>query len=170
MSSSVRRLCRGAIIAAMYCLLTILFQPISFGAVQFRIAEVLTLLPILTADAVPGLFIGCLLANLLGGGIWFDVVLGSIATLLAAIMTRYLRNRRIPAMAMPTIFNGLIVGPVVYFAYVLAPGEATNVLILLSTIGTVALGELVVCYVLGFPFLKAMAHIPALTSDEQNQA
>lgn len=157
---SVKRIARAAVIAAMYCVLTLIFQPISFGAVQFRIAEVLTLLPIFTLDAVPGLFIGCLLANILGGGIWFDVVLGAIATLLAAVMTRKLMSKRLIAMAMPTIFNGLIVGPVVYFAYVLAPGEATNIAVLLSTMGTVALGEVVVCYVLGFIFLKVMDRLP----------
>ena len=161
MSPSLRRLCRGALIAAMYCLITILFRPISFGAVQFRISEVLTLLPLLTADAVPGLFVGCLLANLLGGSIILDIVLGSLATLIAAIATRKLLGHRLIAMAMPTIFNGLIVGPVVYFGYLLAPGAPIEYTVLLSTMATVALGEVVVCYALGFLFLKLMERFPA---------
>ncbi|MBQ8507460.1 MAG: QueT transporter family protein [Clostridia bacterium] len=160
MKNSTRSLTHAALIAAIYALLTVVFQPLSFGAVQFRIAEALTLLPILAADAVPGLFIGCLIANLLGGGIWYDVVLGSIATLLAAIATRKLRGRPLLAAAMPAIFNGLIVGPVVYFAYVRAPGAATNLPALLSSMGTVALGELVVCYVLGLVMVKALRHVP----------
>ena len=126
MKLTTRSLTRAALIAALYLLLTIVFQAISFGAVQFRVSEALMLLPVLTVDAVPGLFVGCVLANLLGGGIWYDVVLGSIATLLAAIFARKLRNRPVLAAAMPVLFNGLIVGPVVYFAYVRAPGEAVN--------------------------------------------
>ena len=160
MKPNTRSLTRAALIAALYLLLTILFQPISFGAVQFRISEALTLLPVLTADAVPGLLIGCLLANLLGGGIWYDVVLGTIATLLAALATRKLRNQPLLAALMPVLFNGLIVGPVVYFAYVRAPGAATSYPVLLSSMGTVALGELVVCYILGLLLLKALRRLP----------
>lgn len=160
MKLTTRSLTRAALIAALYLLLTIVFQAISFGAVQFRVSEALMLLPVLTVDAVPGLFVGCVLANLLGGGIWYDVVLGSIATLLAAIFARKLRNRPVLAAAMPVLFNGLIVGPVVYFAYVRAPGEAVNWLVLLSSVGTVALGELGVCYVLGIPLLKMLRRIP----------
>ena len=96
-SKSTRSLTRAALIAALYFLLTLIFQPISFGAVQFRIAEALMILPLVMPDAVLGLFAGCLLANLLGGGIWFDVVLGSLATLLAAIFARRLRSRKGPA-------------------------------------------------------------------------
>lgn len=160
MKNSTRSLTRAALIAALYLLLTLIFQPISFQAVQFRISEALMLLPVLTVDAVPGLFVGCVLANLLGGGIWYDVVLGSIATLLAAIFAR--RFRRCPALAaaMPVLFNGAIVGPVVYMAYVRAPGEAVNYLLMLSSAGTVALGELVVCYVLGLPLLKLLRRLP----------
>ena len=160
MKLNTRSLTRAAIIAALYLLLTFALQAISFGAVQFRIAEALMLLPVLTVDAVPGLFIGCLLGNLLGGGVWYDVLLGSLATLLAAMAVRRLRNRPLLAAAMPTVFNGLIVGPVVYLAYVRAPGEATNYLLLASSMGTVALGEAVVCYVLGLPLLKLLRRIP----------
>lgn len=166
MKLTTRSLTRAALIAALYLLLTIVFQAISFGAVQFRISEALMLLPVLTVDAVPGLFVGCVLANLLGGGIWYDVVLGSIATLLAAVFARKLRNKPALAAAMPVLFNGLIVGPVVYFAYVRAPGEAVNTLVLLSSVGTVALGELVVCYVLGLPLLRVLRRIPAKYLDD----
>ena len=153
-------LTRAGMTAAIYVVLTLIFQPISFGAIQFRIAEALTLLPILTVDAVPGLFVGCLLANLLGGGVWFDVVLGSIATLLAAICTRLLRKKRIVAALMPTVFNGLIVGPVVYFAYVRAPGDPVSVPTLLFNMATVAFGELVVCYILGLPMIYGLKKLP----------
>ena len=157
---TTRSLVNAGLIGAIYVALTMIFQPISFGAIQFRIAEALTLLPILTFDAVPGLFVGCVIANLLGGGVWFDVVLGSIATLLAAICTRQLREKRIVAALMPTVFNGLIVGPVVYFAYVRAPGDPVSVPTLLFNMATVAFGELVVCYALGLPFLYALGKLP----------
>lgn len=160
MKPTTRSLTRAALIAALYLLLTILFQPISFGAVQFRISEALTLLPIITVDAVPGLFVGCLLANLLGGGIWYDVALGTIATLLAALCTRRLRNKPLLAAFMPVLFNGIIVGPVVYMAYVRAPGAAISWPLLFSSMGTVALGELVVCYILGLLLLKALSRLP----------
>lgn len=163
MCSNTRSLTRAAIIAAIYVALTFIFQPISFGAIQFRIAEALMLLPVLMAEAVPGLFIGCLLANLLCGGIWFDVILGSLATLLAAIAVRKLRNLPAAAAAMPAIFNGLIVGPVVYFAYVHAPGTVTELSVLLFNMVTVAAGEVVVCYVLGLMLLYTLKKMPHST-------
>ncbi len=157
---STRGLATGGMIAAIYVALTLIFQPISFRAIQFRIAEMMTLMPIMTPYAVPGLFLGCLLANWLGGGIWFDVVLGSIATLLAAICTLKFRNKPPVAAIFPTIFNGLIVGPVVYFAYVHAPGDPVSISTLLFNMLTVAFGELVVCYVLGLPMLYALKKLP----------
>lgn len=160
MTANTRHLTRSAIIAAIYVALTFIFQPISFGAVQFRIAESLTLLPILIPEAVPGLFIGCLLANLLCGGIWFDVILGSLATLLAAAAVRKLHRCPAIAAAMPAIFNGLIVGPVVYFAYVKAPGTAVELSVLLFNMITVAAGEIVVCYVLGLMLLYTLKKMP----------
>ena len=158
---TTRSIVRAGLIAAIYVVLTLIFQPISFGAIQFRIAEALTLLPILTVDAVPGLFIGCLLANWLGGGIWFDVVLGSIATLLAALCSRKFRSKPLLAAIFPAVFNGLIVGPVVYFAYVRAPGDPVSVPTLLFNMATVAFGELVVCYVLGLPMIYGLKALPA---------
>ena len=157
---TTRSLVNAGLIGAIYVVLTLIFQPISFGAIQFRIAEALTLLPILTVDAVPGLFVGCVIANLLGGGVWFDVVLGSIATLLAAVCTRLTREKPFLAAIFPTVFNGLIVGPVVYFAYVRAPGDPVSVATLLFNMATVAFGEVVVCYALGIPFLYALKKLP----------
>ena len=160
MKKSTSYITRAAIIAAIYCLLTVIFQPISFGAVQFRVSEALTLMPVLFPEAVPGLFVGCLLSNLLGGGVWYDVMLGSVATLLAALCARKFRSRPLLSAAMPVVFNGLIVGPVVYLAYVRAPGEAINWTLMYTSIGTVALGEAVVCYVLGLLLLKALRRLP----------
>ena len=158
---SASRIARAGVIAGMYLVL-ILITPftLSFGPFQFRLAEALTLLPMLTADAIPGLFVGCLMANLLGGGVWFDVVLGSIATLLAAICTYKTRKKPLLAAFFPALLNTLIVGPVVYFAYVLAPGEPMNVTALLMTMGSVGLGEIVVCYTLGLALYFALKQLP----------
>ena len=85
---NTRALARGAIIAALYTALTVLLAPLSYGEVQIRFSEAFTLLPILMPEAVPALLVGCLLANILGGCTIFDIVFGSLATLLAALCTR----------------------------------------------------------------------------------
>ena len=77
----------AAMIAAIYVVLTYVFAPFSFGEVQIRIAEALTILPVFTPAAIPGLFIGCLVGNILGGAILPDIIFGSIATLIGAIFT-----------------------------------------------------------------------------------
>jgi uncharacterized membrane protein len=154
MRFNVRFLTKAAVIAALYAALTLAFQPISFGQVQFRIAEAFTALPLLMPEAIQGLFVGCLIANLLGGGVLLDVVFGSLATLAAAIFTRRLREKKLAALSMPVIWNGLIVGPVVYFFYVMGEG-AFSLGALLFTCFTVALGEAVVVYALGLGLFEA---------------
>lgn len=153
---STKSLTRAAMIAAFYCVLTLLFQPFSYGPVQFRISEALTLLPVLLPEAVPGLTIGCLLANILGGAPWYDVVFGTLATLLAAICTRKLRDLPAVGAAMPVLFNAVIVGPVVYLAYSHAPGAAFSLPLLLKDVSTVAIGEAVICYVLGLMLVSTL--------------
>lgn len=160
MKSTTKSLTRAAMIAALYAVLTLIFQPISYGPVQFRISEALTLLPILTVDAIPGLFIGCLLANLLGGALWYDVVFGSLATLLAAICTRRFREKPALGAAMPVIFNGLIVGPVVYLAWSKAPDAAFSLPLMLADMGSVAFGEAVICFILGLILVAALKKSP----------
>lgn len=151
------RIARAAMVAAMYVLLTFAFQTFSFGAIQFRISEALMLLPVAADFAVPGLFIGCLIANLICGGVWYDIVIGSLATLIAALLVRRLRTHVWAAAAMPAIVNGVMVGPVVYIAYVSGAGIG----VLLGTIATVAIGEIVVCYALGVPMLHLLKRMPA---------
>ena len=99
---TVKNLCLSGIIAALYAGLTILLQAISFGPVQIRVAEAMTLLPLLTPAAVPGLAIGCFVANLICST-WQDWVFGTLATLIAAVMTRKLRNNLYLAAAMPVV-------------------------------------------------------------------
>lgn len=137
---------RGAIIAALYVVLVLVFQPISFGPVQFRVAEALTVLPFLMIEAVPGLFIGCLIANIFGGLGLLDVFLGSAATLAAALLTYYMPNKLLAAGA-PVVVNGLIVGAYLSFL--------TDMPMLLSVL-YVALGEAMACYALGLPLLNLL--------------
>lgn len=136
------RLTRGALIAAVYAALCVALAPISYGQLQFRISEALTILPLLMPEAVPGLAIGCLIANLAGGAGILDVVFGMLATLVAGLCTRRLRRGPAWVALLPVvILNGLIVGWVL----------SVYGLPLLPAIGSVALGQAVVCYVLGLP-------------------
>ncbi|MDD3731996.1 MAG: QueT transporter family protein [candidate division Zixibacteria bacterium] len=87
---NLRELSIAGLIAAVYAVISLVFLPVSFGIYQVRIAEALTVLPFITVAAVPGLFIGCLIANIFGGMGWPDIVFGSLVTLVAALATRYI--------------------------------------------------------------------------------
>lgn len=146
-------LTRAAVIAALYAALTLLLAPISYGEVQIRLSEALTLLPVLLPEAVPALAVGCLLANILGGATIFDIVFGTLATLLAAVCTRAFAKNVLLASAMPVLFNGVIVGAVVHYCY--APVVALPLCMIF-----VACGEAVACMVLGPILLRAVRGIP----------
>lgn len=148
MSRSTRMLCVSAVVAALYTGLTLLFQPISFGAVQLRVSEALTLLPVLTSAAIPGLAVGCLLSNLLAGANVYDVAFGTLATLLASLVTRRLRKSLWLAALPPVVANAVIVGLVITYAY----GVPTPLLNIL----TVGAGEAVVCFALGVPAVRLL--------------
>ena len=135
----------GAMIAAAYVVLTLFINAfdLASGAVQVRISEALTILPAFTPSAVPGLFIGCILANLMGGNHILDVVFGSLATLLGALGTRKLRNAHpLLAPVPPIIANTLIVPFVLRYAYGI-PGPIPLMML------TVGIGEVLSCGVLG---------------------
>ena len=152
-TQATRRLARGAVIAALYTALTLLLAPISYGQLQVRLSEALTLLPILLPEAVPALAIGCLLSNILGGCTIFDIVFGTLATLLAALCTRRLRGKFWLAAAMPVVFNGVIVGAVVHYCY--SPAFP-----LLLCMLTVAIGEAIACMIVGPLLIGALRRIP----------
>lgn len=146
-SMSARTLAMAGITAAAYVALTLLFLPISFAQIQFRVSEALTLLPLLSPSSVPGLFIGCLTANLITGQPWQDVVFGSLATLIAALLTRGLRRRPLLAAAMPVLVNALVISLMLWFAYGLHP---------YISFLTVGAGQAVVCYGLGLPLIRLL--------------
>ncbi len=142
-NKNVTFLTQAAMIAAIYVVLTFVFAPISFGEVQIRIAEMLTILPIFTPAAIPGLFVGCLIGNITGGAILPDVLFGSIATLLGAVGTYQLRKcRRVIAVLPPVLANICIVPFVLRYAY----GVALPIPFLMLTVG---IGEVVSCEILG---------------------
>ena len=142
---STRSLCVSAVIAALYAALTILLAPISYGSIQCRISEAMTLLPMVLPQAIPGLFVGCLIANLYTGMLT-DIIFGSLATLLAAIGTYLLRKKPILAATCPVISNGVIVGLVLSLSF--------NLPVAL-TMAEVAIGESV-AVLIGFALLRAL--------------
>lgn len=143
-------LVQGAAIAAVYTALTLLLMPLSYGVMQIRISEALTVLPALTPAAIPGLFLGCFIANMLGPNGMIDMVLGSSATLLAAITSYKLRSRPLLVPLPPVLANGLIIGPMLYYVYAVPVP-------LWACILWVALGEAIACYGIGLPLLKYMS-------------
>ena len=148
---NTKNLCLSALIAALYAALTLAFQPISYGAVQFRISEALTLLPVLFPQAVPGLTLGCLISNLFNpmGATVYDVVFGTLATLIAAVLTWRMRASIWVRARPPVLCNAVIVGLVLTYAY--------GIDMLWMNMLTVGLGEAVVCYVLGVPMIKLLS-------------
>ena len=140
----------SAIIAALYAVLSLALAPISYGLLQVRIAEALCVLPYFTAAAVPGLFIGCLLANAIGVALGLtvgtDVLFGSIATLLAAVLGRLLRKRAWLVPLPAVLVNAVIIGCELYFVF------GVNVS-LLACMLYVGVGQILSCYVLGLPLL-----------------
>ena len=140
---------QAAMIAAIYVVLCLVFEPISYGAIQTRVAEALTVLPFFTPAAIPGLFIGCLLANFLGGAAALDVIFGSIATLIGAVGSYLLRKNRYLVSVPPILANMIIVPWVLRFAY------GSEDMIWFSTI-TVGIGEILAIGVLGNLLLLAL--------------
>lgn len=141
--NSILFLTQAAMIAAVYVVLTCLFSAFSFGQVQIRVAEALTILPVFTPAAVPGLFIGCLIGNTLGGAILPDVLFGSLATLIGAFGTRLLRRKHPVLCTLPPIVANTIVVPLVLrYAY----GIHMPIWLMMITVG---IGEVIGCGVFG---------------------
>ena len=159
-NKKTRFLVESAIIAAIYAALTLAIYPLSYGAVQFRFSEALTVLPVFTPAAIPGLTIGCIIANLAGPMSWIDCIFGALATLLAAICTRLTRNikfKNMPLLSLifPVIFNAVIIGLEINIFFLPAGETFTFTGFLISALW-VGLGEAVVCFLLGTPLAFAL--------------
>ena len=150
---SVRKLARCGMVAALYVVLCMALQPFSYGAVQVRVAEALCLLPVFGAEYIFGVVLGCFLANLLGSTI-VDVIFGTLATLLACVVTYKLRNVRFKGLAIvpslpPVLFNAVIIGIEIA---VMFPDPSSSAPLWLACITngiSVGIGELISCTVLG---------------------
>lgn len=145
-----RRLVRAAMIAAVYVALCLALAPLSFGTVQVRFAEVLTLLPVLCPEAILGVSLGCFLSNMVASAP-VDMVVGTAATLLAALVSYKLRKVRFKGLPLasalpPVLFNAFIVGIELTLLY--SPANAPPTLYLINIL-TVGAGQLVSCMLLG---------------------
>lgn len=153
---------QAAVIAALYATLTILQNTLLPGtasmAVQFRVSEVLTILAVFTPAAIPGLTMGCIIANISSLSVLgpYDMIFGSLASLLAAVLMYLLRNKRlfklpVAAALMPALANGILVGFEIEFFFVEGGFHFGDFLL---QGGLVALGELGVLFVLGLPLAR----------------
>lgn len=143
---------QAALIAAVYTALTLFAGSIGLagGAIQLRFSEALTVLPFFTPAAIPGLFIGCVLSNMLTGCVIWDVIFGSLATLIGAVFTRLLRKKHyLLAPVPPIIANTLIIPFVLSYAY----GAPESIYFLMLTVG---IGEILSCGVLGILLMKGI--------------
>ena len=163
-STNVRFLVQAAMIAALYTALTLVAIMLNwaFGPVQFRFSEAMTVLPMFTPAAIPGLAVGCFLSNVWSNMGVMDMIFGTLATLLAAVATRAARHVRvkgIPVLAPlpPVVCNALIVGLEITLV---SPGGFLWPAFLANAL-SVGAGELVVCYVLGLPLAILLDRLDA---------
>ncbi len=162
---------QAAIVAALYVAINFAQEMIlptsSISPVQFRVSEVLCTLAVFTPAAIPGLTVGCLLSNIVSVGVLpLDMVLGTLATFLAAVCAYYLRNIKVfsvPVLSllMPVVFNAVIIGLELEIFYI--EGDFTFIGFLFQA-ATVALGEFGVCIVLGIPFYFMLKKLPMFTN------
>lgn len=133
---------QAAMIAAIYIVLTLMLIPLGYGPVQFRVSEALCILPYFSPAAIPGVFIGCLLSNALGGAVILDVIFGSLASLIGAVGSYLLRRWRWAVCIPPIVSNTLIIPWVLRFAY----GNDQIIPYMMVTVG---IGEVLAIGVLG---------------------
>ena len=163
----VFRLAVMAVIAAAYAALTIVLAPISYGPVQFRVSEALTALPFLMPGAVWGIFAGCVLANLYTGSV-LDIVFGSLATLLAGLLTAWFGKKgntvknRLLGCLMPVLFNAVIVGAVLTWGYGFQEFPDKPLASYGFNALTVGIGEVGVLYLIGYTLIRQLPKIKAI--------
>lgn len=153
-----KKITRAGIIGAIYAVLTLVLYPISFGAVQIRVSEALCLLPLILPESIIGLSVGCLIANLFGNGA-LDIVLGTLATLISAILT-YFVGKKIKSVPLKIIVSGIF--PVIINAIVipftfLAITETFAVYLISA--GQIFIGQALAVYLVGTPLYLAISRI-----------
>lgn len=163
MKNRVRKLTEGAMIAAVYAVLTLVFWQFSSLQIQVRLSESLCVLPLFTSAAVPGLTIGCFLVNILMGNIW-DAIFGTLATLLSSAAAYCIgKKAKHPWLApLPSVvFNALILPFVLYFGYGLtAFGDENGMWLVLGLNSlSIAIGQCIACYGVGMPLYYLIRRI-----------
>lgn len=155
---TTKRLCRAGIIAALYVALTYAFAPLAYGPFQIRPAEALCILPVFFPEAIPALYVGCMLSNLASPYLFYDVFIGSLATLFAAFSSymvgRFLKKepfRVILCGLFPVLFNAVIIPFVIVFLCGGAEGFSSTAIAYFTFMGSLALTEAVWVYGLGTP-------------------
>jgi uncharacterized membrane protein len=151
----IKIVCLCAATAALYAVLTMITAPVAFGAIQFRVSEALCVLPFFVPQTAWGLFAGCIISNIMSGNV-FDIIFGSLATLLAAGCTALMGKRgknALLACLMPVLFNGIIVGAVITYAYE-GGGLLDSLRLFAVNALWVSLGEAAVMFILGYPLIK----------------
>lgn len=146
----VQFITQGAVIAALYLVMVLLFDTWSFGPIQFRIAEALVIMPYFTPAGIPGLFVGCLVANIIGGGMIWDIIFGSVATLIGAVGTYLVRKNKWLAPIPPILSNTIIIPFVLKYAY----GYDGLLPYFMLTVG---LSEVIVCGIIGMALLMLLS-------------
>lgn len=146
---NVRFMVQAAVIAALYVVVTYSIAPFSSGLFQLRLSEAFTVLPALTSAAIPGLFVGCLLGNLLVGATLPDIIFGSLTTLVAAFISYKLRGNKWLVPLPPVVLNAIVVG------YMLVNIYAVPVPLYVA-MAWVAAGQFVACYIIGLPLLSIL--------------
>jgi uncharacterized membrane protein len=158
MSAKIRFITKAAIIAAVYVVLVVVW-PFSSGVVQVRLAEALTVLPYFTAAAIPGVTLGCLTANILTGCAVYDVIFGTLATFVGAVVSYKLRRvSKLLVPVPPIIANTLIVPFILRYVYAI---EGSIPFFML----TVGAGEVISCGVIGIALLLALERLPQSVTD-----
>ncbi|MDH8676566.1 QueT transporter family protein [Fusibacter bizertensis] len=160
MNRNVNYVVKAGVIAALYVVLVMVFSFSSFGPIQFRIAEALTILPYFTSAAIPGVFVGCLIANIVGGAVIWDIIFGSLATLLAAYLSYKLRKKAWLVTVPPILINTIVVGFLLKLAYGIPDG-------LLVLMGGVLMGELVSVFGIGMILLNALKPVSKFIVDKE---
>ena len=155
---TTKRLCRAGIIAALYVALTYAFAPLAYGPFQIRPAEALCILPVFFPEAIPALYIGCMLSNLASPYLFYDVIIGSLVTLLAAFSSymvgRFLKKepfRVIFCGLFPVLLNAWIIPLIIVFLCGGTEGFVSTSIAYFSFVGSLALTEVVWVYGLGTP-------------------
>jgi len=150
MNKKVLSITHAAVIAALYVVLTLVANAFGLAnsAIQVRFSEALTILPYFTPAAIPGLFAGCLLSNMMTGAALPDILFGSLATLIGAVLTRKMRKYKWMAPLPPIVANAILIPPVLLFAYGIKPYWFSLL--------TVTVGEIISCGILGMLLLFAL--------------